>query len=97
MFVSALACSLHAVQSKRFRNGTNGASPSLISQEHLVRKAASLCYLLSNEFTVSLVSNRSNCSLIKFLLLFSAFISLRRINGSFNCLDSSVFTNDNGK
>ncbi|OXB82358.1 UNVERIFIED_CONTAM: hypothetical protein H355_009283 [Colinus virginianus] len=49
-----IACSLRAVQSKRFRNGTNGASPSLISQEHLVRKAASLCYLLSNEFTVSL-------------------------------------------
>uniref|UniRef100_A0A8B9IT06 Glycerol-3-phosphate acyltransferase 1, mitochondrial n=1 Tax=Amazona collaria TaxID=241587 RepID=A0A8B9IT06_9PSIT len=49
-----IACSLHAVQSRRYRNGTNGASPSLISQEHLVRKAASLCYLLSNEFTVSL-------------------------------------------
>uniref|UniRef100_A0A669PUD8 Glycerol-3-phosphate acyltransferase 1, mitochondrial n=1 Tax=Phasianus colchicus TaxID=9054 RepID=A0A669PUD8_PHACC len=51
---AVIACSLRAVQSKRFRNGTNGASPSLISQEHLVRKAASLCYLLSNEFTVSL-------------------------------------------
>uniref|UniRef100_A0A8B9BMV5 Glycerol-3-phosphate acyltransferase 1, mitochondrial n=1 Tax=Anser brachyrhynchus TaxID=132585 RepID=A0A8B9BMV5_9AVES len=49
-----IACSLRAVQSKRYRNGTNGASPSLISQEHLVRKAASLCYLLSNEFTISL-------------------------------------------
>ncbi|KFP41951.1 hypothetical protein N324_12764 [Chlamydotis macqueenii] len=49
-----IACSLHAVQSRRYRNGTNGTSPSLISQEHLVRKAASLCYLLSNEFTVSL-------------------------------------------
>ncbi|RMC11390.1 hypothetical protein DUI87_11509 [Hirundo rustica rustica] len=51
---AVIACSLHAIQSRRYRNGTGGASPSLISQEHLVRKAASLCYLLSNEFTVSL-------------------------------------------
>ncbi|NWS09827.1 GPAT1 acyltransferase, partial [Pachyramphus minor] len=51
---AVIACSLHAVQSRRCRNGTSGASPSLISQEHLVRKAASLCYLLSNEFNVSL-------------------------------------------
>ncbi|NXQ48010.1 GPAT1 acyltransferase, partial [Catharus fuscescens] len=51
---AVIACSLHAIQSRRGRNGTSGASPSLISQEHLVRKAASLCYLLSNEFTVSL-------------------------------------------
>lgn len=67
MLVSALACSLHAVQSRRYRNGTSSASPSLISQEHLVRKAASLCYLLSNEFTVSLVSNCISCPCFKFL------------------------------
>uniref|UniRef100_A0A8D0GDZ8 Glycerol-3-phosphate acyltransferase 1, mitochondrial n=1 Tax=Sphenodon punctatus TaxID=8508 RepID=A0A8D0GDZ8_SPHPU len=48
-----IACSLHAVQSKRYRNGISGA-PNMISQEQLVRKAASLCYLLSNEGNVSL-------------------------------------------
>ncbi|XP_019411551.1 PREDICTED: glycerol-3-phosphate acyltransferase 1, mitochondrial isoform X1 [Crocodylus porosus] len=49
-----IACSLHAVQSKRLRNGINGTSPNMISQEQLIRKAASLCYLLSNEGPVSL-------------------------------------------
>uniref|UniRef100_A0ACB8F9L9 Uncharacterized protein n=1 Tax=Sphaerodactylus townsendi TaxID=933632 RepID=A0ACB8F9L9_9SAUR len=49
-----IACSLHAIQSKRHRNGANGMSSNMISQEQLVRKAASLCYLLSNEGTVSL-------------------------------------------
>ncbi|XP_034631630.1 glycerol-3-phosphate acyltransferase 1, mitochondrial [Trachemys scripta elegans] len=49
-----IACSLHAVQSKRYRNGINGVSPNLISQEQLVRKAASLCHLLSNEGAISL-------------------------------------------
>ncbi|ELW62086.1 Glycerol-3-phosphate acyltransferase 1, mitochondrial [Tupaia chinensis] len=34
--------------------GPAGTSPSLVSQEQLVRKAASLCYLLSNEGTISL-------------------------------------------
>uniref|UniRef100_A0A452RP90 Glycerol-3-phosphate acyltransferase 1, mitochondrial n=1 Tax=Ursus americanus TaxID=9643 RepID=A0A452RP90_URSAM len=34
--------------------GPAGPSPSLVSQEQLVRKAASLCYLLSNEGTISL-------------------------------------------
>ncbi|KAI4558059.1 hypothetical protein MJG53_021181 [Ovis ammon polii x Ovis aries] len=46
------ACSLYAVLKKRGPGGP--ASPSLISQEQLVRKAASLCYLLSNEGTISL-------------------------------------------
>ncbi|XP_053161985.1 glycerol-3-phosphate acyltransferase 1, mitochondrial isoform X4 [Hemicordylus capensis] len=49
-----IACSLHAVQNKRHRNGINGIPSNVISQEHLVRKAASLCYLLSNEGTISL-------------------------------------------
>ncbi|XP_054839759.1 glycerol-3-phosphate acyltransferase 1, mitochondrial isoform X2 [Eublepharis macularius] len=49
-----IACSLHAIQNKRYRNGINGIPPNMISQEQLVRKAASLCYLLSNEGTVSL-------------------------------------------
>uniref|UniRef100_A0A8C8RJ87 Glycerol-3-phosphate acyltransferase 1, mitochondrial n=1 Tax=Pelusios castaneus TaxID=367368 RepID=A0A8C8RJ87_9SAUR len=49
-----IACSLHAVQSKRYRNGIHGVSPNMISQEQLVRKAASLCYLLSNEGAISL-------------------------------------------
>uniref|UniRef100_A0A8D0S946 Glycerol-3-phosphate acyltransferase 1, mitochondrial n=1 Tax=Sus scrofa TaxID=9823 RepID=A0A8D0S946_PIG len=47
-----IACSLYAVLKKRGSGGP--ASPSLISQEQLVRKAASLCYLLSNEGTISL-------------------------------------------
>ncbi|OWK07925.1 GPAM [Cervus elaphus hippelaphus] len=47
-----IACSLYAVLKKRGPGGP--ASPSLISQEQLVRKAASLCYLLSNEGTISL-------------------------------------------
>ncbi|XP_010857646.1 PREDICTED: glycerol-3-phosphate acyltransferase 1, mitochondrial isoform X2 [Bison bison bison] len=47
-----IACSLYAVLKKRGPGGP--ASPSLVSQEQLVRKAASLCYLLSNEGTISL-------------------------------------------
>nr|XP_008537832.1 PREDICTED: glycerol-3-phosphate acyltransferase 1, mitochondrial isoform X4 [Equus przewalskii] len=47
-------CSLYAVLNKRGCGGSASASPSLISQEQLVRKAASLCYLLSNEGTISL-------------------------------------------
>lgn len=57
-FISS-ACSLYAVLNKRGAGGPAGVSPSLISQEQLVRKAASLCYLLSNEGTISLVSNNS--------------------------------------
>ncbi|XP_028586118.1 glycerol-3-phosphate acyltransferase 1, mitochondrial isoform X1 [Podarcis muralis] len=49
-----VACSLHAIQNKRHRNGINGIPPNMISQEQLVRKAASLCYLLSNEGTIAL-------------------------------------------
>uniref|UniRef100_A0AC11BYD2 Glycerol-3-phosphate acyltransferase, mitochondrial n=1 Tax=Ovis aries TaxID=9940 RepID=A0AC11BYD2_SHEEP len=47
-----IACSLYAVLKKRGPGGP--ASPNLVSQEQLVRKAASLCYLLSNEGTISL-------------------------------------------
>ncbi|XP_059890054.1 glycerol-3-phosphate acyltransferase 1, mitochondrial isoform X1 [Delphinus delphis] len=47
-----IACSLYAVLKKRGPGAP--VSPSLISQEQLVRKAASLCYLLSNEGTISL-------------------------------------------
>ncbi|XP_034989163.1 glycerol-3-phosphate acyltransferase 1, mitochondrial isoform X1 [Zootoca vivipara] len=49
-----VACSLHAIQNKRHKNGINGIPPNMISQEQLVRKAASLCYLLSNEGTIAL-------------------------------------------
>lgn len=89
MFISAPACSLRAVQSKRYRNGTNGASPSLISQEHLVRKAASLCYLLSNEFTISLVSHCIKLFTFFFFPLF--FLVLKReLMLFFKCLDSDM-------
>nr|XP_042711169.1 glycerol-3-phosphate acyltransferase 1, mitochondrial isoform X3 [Chrysemys picta bellii] len=57
-----IACSLHAVQSKRYRNGINGVSPNLISQEQLVRKAASLCHLLSNEGAISLQDDQEDIS-----------------------------------
>uniref|UniRef100_A0A2K6P332 Glycerol-3-phosphate acyltransferase 1, mitochondrial n=1 Tax=Rhinopithecus roxellana TaxID=61622 RepID=A0A2K6P332_RHIRO len=50
-----IACSLYAVLNKRGLGGPTGTPPNLISQEQLVRKAASLCYLLSNEGTISLV------------------------------------------
>nr|XP_060499041.1 glycerol-3-phosphate acyltransferase 1, mitochondrial [Panthera onca] len=49
-----IACSLYAVLHKRGSGGPAGTSPNLISQEQLVRKAASLCYLLSNEGTIAL-------------------------------------------
>ncbi|XP_078007180.1 glycerol-3-phosphate acyltransferase 1, mitochondrial isoform X2 [Phascolarctos cinereus] len=49
-----VACSLYAILNKRCSGGTGGVSPSMISQEQLVRKAAGLCYLLSNEGTISL-------------------------------------------
>ncbi|XP_054437487.1 glycerol-3-phosphate acyltransferase 1, mitochondrial isoform X2 [Pteronotus mesoamericanus] len=49
-----IACSLYAVRNKRGAGGPAGGPSSLISQEQLVRKAASLCYLLSNEGTISL-------------------------------------------
>ncbi|XP_036591387.1 glycerol-3-phosphate acyltransferase 1, mitochondrial [Trichosurus vulpecula] len=49
-----MACSLYAILNKRCSGGTGGVSPSMISQEQLVRKAAGLCYLLSNEGTMSL-------------------------------------------
>ncbi|XP_062988720.1 glycerol-3-phosphate acyltransferase 1, mitochondrial isoform X1 [Elgaria multicarinata webbii] len=51
---AVIACSLHAIQNKRHRNAINGIPANMISQEQLVRKAASLSYLLSNEGTVSL-------------------------------------------
>ncbi|KAH0506996.1 Glycerol-3-phosphate acyltransferase 1, mitochondrial [Microtus ochrogaster] len=49
-----IACSLYAVLNKRGSGGSAGGNGNLISQEQLVRKAASLCYLLSNEGTISL-------------------------------------------
>ncbi|CAH6941172.1 glycerol-3-phosphate acyltransferase 1, mitochondrial [Phodopus roborovskii] len=49
-----IACSLYAVLNKRGSGASAGGPGSLISQEQLVRKAASLCYLLSNEGTISL-------------------------------------------
>uniref|UniRef100_A0A2I2ZUD2 Glycerol-3-phosphate acyltransferase 1, mitochondrial n=1 Tax=Gorilla gorilla gorilla TaxID=9595 RepID=A0A2I2ZUD2_GORGO len=49
-----IACSLYAVLNKRGLGGPTSTPPNLISQEQLVRKAASLCYLLSNEGTISL-------------------------------------------
>ncbi|XP_021109108.1 glycerol-3-phosphate acyltransferase 1, mitochondrial isoform X2 [Heterocephalus glaber] len=48
------ACSLYAVMNKRGSGGPSSTSGSMVSQEQLVRKAASLCYLLSNEGTISL-------------------------------------------
>uniref|UniRef100_A0A8C0E0D3 Glycerol-3-phosphate acyltransferase 1, mitochondrial n=1 Tax=Balaenoptera musculus TaxID=9771 RepID=A0A8C0E0D3_BALMU len=55
-----IACSLYAVLKKRGLGAP--ASPSLISQEQLVRKAASLCYLLSNEGTISLPDDQEDTS-----------------------------------
>ncbi|KAK1333472.1 hypothetical protein QTO34_005856 [Cnephaeus nilssonii] len=49
-----IACSLYAVLNKKGAGAPAGGAPTLISQEQLVRKAASLCYLLSNEGTISL-------------------------------------------
>ncbi|XP_043374684.1 glycerol-3-phosphate acyltransferase 1, mitochondrial isoform X2 [Dermochelys coriacea] len=57
-----IACSLHAVQSKRYRNGINNVPPNMISQEQLVRKAASLCHLLSNEGAISLQDDQEDIS-----------------------------------
>uniref|UniRef100_A0A670HX38 Glycerol-3-phosphate acyltransferase 1, mitochondrial n=1 Tax=Podarcis muralis TaxID=64176 RepID=A0A670HX38_PODMU len=57
-----VACSLHAIQNKRHRNGINGIPPNMISQEQLVRKAASLCYLLSNEGTIALQDEQEDIS-----------------------------------
>lgn len=55
-----------------------GSSPSLVSQEQLVRKAASLCYLLSNEGTISLVSEDSSVLPVLFFLIKTTFVfSLR--------------------
>ncbi|XP_019502200.1 PREDICTED: glycerol-3-phosphate acyltransferase 1, mitochondrial isoform X3 [Hipposideros armiger] len=57
-----IACSLYAILNKRGAGGPAGVSPSLISQEQLVRKAASLCYLLSNEGTISLQDDQEDIS-----------------------------------
>ncbi|XP_073096529.1 glycerol-3-phosphate acyltransferase 1, mitochondrial isoform X2 [Manis javanica] len=57
-----IACSLYAVLNKRGSGGPVGSSPSLVSQEQLVRKAASLCYLLSNEGTISLQDEQEDVS-----------------------------------
>lgn len=71
------ACSLYAVLKKRGPGGP--ASPSLISQEQLVRKAASLCYLLSNEGTISLVSEDS---LVSPVLSFLSILTKRKMLSS---------------
>ncbi|KAL4841891.1 hypothetical protein H8958_018027 [Nasalis larvatus] len=57
-----IACSLYAVLNKRGLGGPTGTPPNLISQEQLVRKAASLCYLLSNEGTISLHDDQEDIS-----------------------------------
>ncbi|XP_057362301.1 glycerol-3-phosphate acyltransferase 1, mitochondrial isoform X1 [Manis pentadactyla] len=57
-----IACSLYAVLNKRGSGGPMGSSPSLVSQEQLVRKATSLCYLLSNEGTISLQDEQEDVS-----------------------------------
>ncbi|KAK2099001.1 hypothetical protein P7K49_024452 [Saguinus oedipus] len=57
-----IACSLYAVLNKRGFGGPPGTPPNLISQEQLVRKAASLCYLLSNEGTISLQDDQEDIS-----------------------------------
>lgn len=57
-----IACSLYAVLNKRGAGGPAGGPPTLISQEQLVRKAASLCYLLSNEGTISLQDEQEDIS-----------------------------------
>ncbi|XP_040848052.1 glycerol-3-phosphate acyltransferase 1, mitochondrial isoform X2 [Ochotona curzoniae] len=49
-----LACSLYAVLNKRGSGSSAGVPAGLVSQEQLVRRAASLCYLLSNEGSISL-------------------------------------------
>lgn len=48
-----IACSLHAEESKSYRDGVRNSSQG-ISQEGLIRTAASLCYLLYNESIISL-------------------------------------------
>lgn len=55
LFLSS-ACSLYAVLNKRGSGSSAGVPAGLVSQEQLVRRAASLCYLLSNEGSISLVS-----------------------------------------
>ncbi|XP_064125402.1 glycerol-3-phosphate acyltransferase 1, mitochondrial isoform X2 [Loxodonta africana] len=57
-----MACSLYAVLNKRCPGGPAGIPPNLVSQEQLVRKAASLCYLLSNEGTISLQDDQEDIS-----------------------------------
>ncbi|XP_075071801.1 glycerol-3-phosphate acyltransferase 1, mitochondrial [Mixophyes fleayi] len=44
-----VACALHVELNRRRTNGSPGASDGTISQERLLRTAAALCYLLSNE------------------------------------------------
>lgn len=54
LLLASAACSLYAVLNKRGSGGPVGIPAGLVSQEQLVRKAASLCYLLSNEGSISL-------------------------------------------
>ncbi|KAM4636499.1 glycerol-3-phosphate acyltransferase 1, mitochondrial isoform 1-T3 [Discoglossus pictus] len=49
-----VACGLHVELCRRGSDGTSGASEGTISQERLIRTAASLCYLLSNDGLIAL-------------------------------------------
>ncbi|XP_072280880.1 glycerol-3-phosphate acyltransferase 1, mitochondrial [Pyxicephalus adspersus] len=49
-----VACALHVELSRRRPDGTMGAADGMISQERLLRTAAALCYLLSNEGMIAL-------------------------------------------
>ncbi|XP_073451991.1 glycerol-3-phosphate acyltransferase 1, mitochondrial [Aquarana catesbeiana] len=48
-----VACALH-VEQRRRSDGTTGTADGTISQERLLRTAAALCYLLSNEGMIAL-------------------------------------------
>lgn len=49
-----VACALHVELSRRRSDGTQGAADGTVSQERLLRTAAALCYLLSNEGMIAL-------------------------------------------
>ncbi|XP_069835886.1 glycerol-3-phosphate acyltransferase 1, mitochondrial [Dendropsophus ebraccatus] len=49
-----VAGALHVELSRRATDGTLGTTEEMVSQERLLRTAAALCYLLSNEGTIAL-------------------------------------------
>ncbi|KAM4704019.1 glycerol-3-phosphate acyltransferase 1, mitochondrial [Rhinophrynus dorsalis] len=49
-----IACGLHVELNRRSSEGSPGDSDGAVSQERLIRTAASLCYLLSNEGLIAL-------------------------------------------